>query len=57
MRPCLTSKCRFANLPVSCTSHFGEGITTEELKELCWLNPRLVAQISFTEWSNYFVTP
>jgi len=53
MRPCLTSKCPFANLPSSRTSHFGEGITTEDMKELCWLKPRLVAQISFTEWTNY----
>ena len=53
MRPCLTSKCPFANLPSSRTSHFGEGITTEEMKELCWLKPKLVAKISFTEWTNY----
>ena len=53
MRPCLTSKCPFANLPASRTSHFGEGITIEEMKELCWLKPKLVAQISFTEWTNY----
>jgi bifunctional non-homologous end joining protein LigD len=52
MRPCLTSKCPFANLPSSRTSHFGEGITTE-IKELCWLKPKLVAQISFTESTNY----
>jgi bifunctional non-homologous end joining protein LigD len=35
------------------SSHFGEGITTEEMNELCWLKPKLVAQISFTEWTNY----
>ncbi len=53
MRPCLTNKCPFENLPSSRTSHFGEGITTEEMRELCWLKPKLVAQISFTEWTNY----
>jgi len=53
MQPCLTSKCPFANLPSSRTSHFGEGITAAEMKELCWLKPKLVAQISFTEWTNY----
>jgi bifunctional non-homologous end joining protein LigD len=31
----------------------GEGITAEEMKHLCWLKPKLVAQISFTEWTNY----
>jgi bifunctional non-homologous end joining protein LigD len=30
-----------------------EGITIAEMKELCWLRPNLVAQISFTEWTNY----
>lgn len=53
MRPCLTNECPFANLPSSRTSHFGEGITREEMKQLCWLKPKLVAQISFTEWTNY----
>jgi len=33
MRPCLTSKCSFANLPSSRTGHFGEGITIDEMKE------------------------
>jgi bifunctional non-homologous end joining protein LigD len=53
MRLFLTRKCPFATLPSSRTSHFGEGITTEEMKELCWLRPKLVAKISFTEWTNY----
>jgi ATP-dependent DNA ligase len=35
------------------TSHFGEGITTDEMKGLCWVKPKLVARISFTEWTNY----
>jgi bifunctional non-homologous end joining protein LigD len=53
MRPLLTDKCPFANLPTSRKSHFGEGITVEEMGELCWLRPKLVSQISFTEWTNY----
>jgi len=23
------------------------------MEQLCWLKPKLVAQISFTEWTNY----
>ena len=23
------------------------------MKELCWVKPKLVARISFTEWTNY----
>jgi bifunctional non-homologous end joining protein LigD len=53
MKPLLTSRCPFDNLPSSRKSHFGEGITTEEMKELCWLKPQLVAQIAFTEWTDY----
>ena len=53
MRPLLTNKCPFDNLPSSRKSHFGEGITAEEMKKLCWLKPKLVAQISFTEWTDY----
>ncbi len=53
MRPFLIAKCPFVNLPSSRKSHFGEGITADEMAELCWLKPRLVAQVSFTEWTNY----
>jgi bifunctional non-homologous end joining protein LigD len=53
MRPLLTNNCPFDNLPSSRKSHFGEGITIDEMKELCWLKPKLVAQVSFTEWTNY----
>ena len=53
MRPLLTKKYPFDNLPSSRKSHFGEGITIDEIKELCWLKPKLVAQVSFTEWTNY----
>jgi bifunctional non-homologous end joining protein LigD len=53
MTPFLTDECPFANLPTSRKSHFGEGITVDEMAELCWLKPKLVAQVSFTEWTNY----
>jgi bifunctional non-homologous end joining protein LigD len=53
MRPLVTAKCPFANLPTSRKSHFGEGITNEEMAQLCWLKPKLVTQVSFTEWTTY----
>ncbi|HEX4696342.1 MAG TPA: non-homologous end-joining DNA ligase [Candidatus Udaeobacter sp.] len=53
MQRFLTGKCPFDNLPSSRKNHFGEGITADEMKKLCWLRPKLVAQISFTEWTNY----
>jgi bifunctional non-homologous end joining protein LigD len=53
MRPLLIKKCPFANLPSSRKSHFGEGITADEMAGLCWIKPVLVAQVSFTEWTDY----
>src|SRR5581483_1120123 len=43
--------CPFANLPSSKTSHWGEGITAEEMQQLRWVKPELVAEIAFTEWT------
>ena len=51
LRPLVTPKCPFANLPTSRTSHWGEGITAEEMTVLRWVKPLLVAEISFVEWT------
>ncbi|MFL6590383.1 MAG: non-homologous end-joining DNA ligase [Chthoniobacterales bacterium] len=53
MAPLQSEKCPFNNLPTSRKSHFGEGITEDEMADLCWLKPKLVAQVSFTEWTTY----
>jgi len=53
IEPLLSTRCPFANLLSSRKSHFGEGITAEEMTQLRWLRPKLVAQISFTEWTSY----
>jgi DNA ligase D-like protein (predicted ligase) len=52
-RPLETTPCPFANLPNSTvkTSHWGEGITEEEMKGLRWLQPELVVDVSFVEWT------
>jgi bifunctional non-homologous end joining protein LigD len=44
-------RCPFTDLPRSKKSHWGEGITAEEMAEIKWLKPKLVAQIKFTEWT------
>jgi bifunctional non-homologous end joining protein LigD len=51
MTPLETPRCRFANLPSSRSSHWGEGITAEEMTEIRWLKPRLVVEVSFAEWT------
>jgi bifunctional non-homologous end joining protein LigD len=53
LRPLESSTCPFANLPNSKgkTSHWGEGITDEEMKALRWVRPELVVEVSFVEWT------
>jgi bifunctional non-homologous end joining protein LigD len=46
-----TPRCPFANLPTSRSSHWGEGITAEEMSTLKWVKPKLVAEVSFAEWT------
>jgi bifunctional non-homologous end joining protein LigD len=53
LKPLLTSRCSFHNLPTSKKSHFGEGISSDDMKKLRWLRPKLVAQVRFTEWTSY----
>jgi bifunctional non-homologous end joining protein LigD len=51
LRPLVTKRCPFVNLPSSGTSHWGEGITQEEMTRLRWVRPKLVAEVSFVEWT------
>ncbi|HUR59987.1 MAG TPA: non-homologous end-joining DNA ligase, partial [Opitutaceae bacterium] len=51
-QPLIADVCPFANLPNSKKSHWGEGITAEQMKEIQWIMPRVVAQVSFTEWTS-----
>ena len=51
LRPLRTKQCPFANLPNSKKSHWGEGITAEQMAEIQWVDPRTVVQVSFTEWT------
>ena len=49
--PLRTARCPFVNLPSTHTSHWGEGVTAEEMTSLTWVRPRIVAEIAFTEWT------
>lgn len=51
LAPLQTSRCPFANLPSVGTTHWGQGITAEEMTLLRWLKPRIVVEVSFTEWT------
>jgi bifunctional non-homologous end joining protein LigD len=43
--------CPFANLPETRRSRCGAQITAAELKHCRWVEPRLVCQIKFSEWT------
>lgn len=51
LEPLHAAKCPFVDLPNSKTSHWGGGITAEQMQEMRWLKPLLVAQIRFVEWT------
>lgn len=51
LRPLQTSTCPFDDLPNSKTSHWGGGVTAEQMAEMTWVRPDVVAQIRFVEWT------
>ena len=51
LRPLTIDKCPFADLPSGKTGHWGEGVTEEDMKKLKWVQPSLVAEVAFTEWT------
>jgi bifunctional non-homologous end joining protein LigD len=43
--------CPFVNLPMETRPRFGTGMTRVAMKKVTWLQPNLVAQVRFTEWT------
>jgi bifunctional non-homologous end joining protein LigD len=42
----------FVNLPNSTgSSHWGEGITAEDMKKFTWVTPKVVVEVAFVEWT------
>jgi len=52
LNPLEIAKCPFIDLPNSKTSHWGGGVTMEQMAEMMWVKPKLVAQIRFVEFTN-----
>src|SRR5207247_1011675 len=46
-----TGECPFANLPEARSGRWGQGLTAEKMQECRWLNPVLVGQFEFVEWT------
>jgi ATP-dependent DNA ligase len=51
LRPLVTAKCPFVNLPEKHQSRSGQELTAEDMKKCVWVRPQLVAQTEFLEWT------
>lgn len=51
LAPLDVGRCPFADLPSSKPSHWGGGVTAEQMREMRWVAPKLIAQIRFVEWT------
>src|SRR3954469_12224943 len=51
LEPLQAPACPFVDLPNSKTSHWGGGVTAEQMKEMRWVKGKVVAQIRFVEWT------
>jgi bifunctional non-homologous end joining protein LigD len=51
LKPLQAARCPFADLPSSKASHWGGGVTAEQMSEMQWVKAKLIAQIRFVEWT------
>ena len=51
LRPLVTPKCPFVNLPETGRAGWGEILDAEKMKKCIWVQPELVAVIEFLEWT------
>jgi bifunctional non-homologous end joining protein LigD len=43
--------CPFVNLPEKRTGRYGAGVTAAEMKRCHWLEPEMVCQVKYSEWT------
>ena len=51
-KPLRSATCPFVNLPTKRSGKFGQGVTASEMRLCTWLEPKLVAQVRFGEWTS-----
>jgi DNA ligase D-like protein (predicted ligase) len=51
LKPLITDKCAFVNLPETGRARWGEILDAEKMKQCVWVRPKLVAVIEFLEWT------
>jgi len=52
LEPLRTATCPFTDLPTVGPQRWGGGVTAEQMHEMFWVRPELVAQIRFVEWTS-----
>jgi DNA ligase D-like protein (predicted ligase) len=51
LEPLEIDECPFVNLPDAKSSRWSGGITADQMSEMHWVRPKLVARIRFVEWT------
>jgi DNA ligase D-like protein (predicted ligase) len=51
LEPLEITECPFVNLPDAKSSRWGGGISADQMSEMHWTRPKLLAQIRFVEWT------
>jgi ATP-dependent DNA ligase len=51
LKPLVTDKCPFVNLPETGRARWGEIPDAEKMKKCVWVRPKLMAVIDFSEWT------
>ena len=49
--PLRIARCPFVDLPHAKASRWGGGVTAEQMAEMHWVKPAVVAQVRFVEWT------
>jgi bifunctional non-homologous end joining protein LigD len=52
LKPLVVSACPFANLPELKSGRWGQGLTVDKMRECIWVQPKLVANFEFLEWTD-----
>ena len=51
LEPLHIARCPFVDLPNARPSRWGGGVTADQMTEMRWVEPRIVAQVRFVEWT------
>jgi bifunctional non-homologous end joining protein LigD len=51
LKPLHVDRCPFIDLPNSKSDRWGGGVTADEMREMQWVEPKVVVQILFVEWT------